>query len=415
MTAKARFAICIFCSLLIFAVIVLFQNRSVHDERQNSTIEEEYHREAPRDWRQNINEEYRLRAEQIVASMDRSTLAAQVLLTSVDGMDRVHESIKQLLVNVPPGGIILYSFNMSFTMDLTCNFIEELTHCIADVSVPPFIAADQEGGRVMRFREEIILPAPLSYWEQLVETNKAVLPKIIRNGEFPAVMEAAFSVIENDAAVAGRDLRNIGVTWNLAPVAETLTAQNRPVLVDRSYGPYPAFVSGAASAFVRGMHGAGVAGTLKHFPGNSAEDPHLGQAVLDVSEKELEMNLETFAETIHRENPAAVMLSHVIIPVWDTKPSSLSPHAVKRLRDMGFAGIITADDYSMTAIDTPVEVCAVEALTAGVDMIMVWPRNLIKTHREILKAIDTGSLSEERVREAAERIVYQKIRYGLIR
>ncbi|MCL1813991.1 MAG: glycoside hydrolase family 3 protein [Treponema sp.] len=415
LTGKARFAIYFFCSLLIIAVIVLVQKRNAHDGRQNSAIEEEYHREAPRDWRQNINEEYRLRAEQIVASMDRSTLAAQVLLASVEGRDSVPEMTRQLLSQIPVGGIIFYGHNRSSTVEQTKSFIEELTLCIAGISVPPFIAVDQEGGRVMRFREGIILPAPLSYWEKLLETNRAVLLNTNRYEEFQAAMEAVFVAIENDAAAAGRELRNTGVTWNLAPVAETLMAQNQGVLKDRSYGPYPVFVAGAASAFIRGMHSGGVAGTLKHFPGNSAEDPHLDQAVLDVSEKELEKLMDTFAETIYRENPAAVMLSHVIIPLWDSKPCSLSPIAVKRLRDMGFTGIIMADDYFMAAVETPVDICAVEALAVGVDMIIVWPQYLIKAHNAILKAIDTETLTEARIREAAERIVYQKIRYDIMR
>ena len=415
MTGKARFAIYFFCGLLVIVIgVLLFQNHNANDQLQNSTIEE-YHHLPTQDWRQNINEEYRLRAEQIVASMDRSTLAAQVLLASVEGRDSVPEITKQLLTDVPAGGIILFGYNMSSTVELTSNFIEELNNYITGISVPPFIAADQEGGRVMRFREKMALPPPLSYWEKLLETNRTVLPRIIRNGEFPATMEAAFLTIENDAAVAGRELRRIGVTLNLAPVAETLTAQNQSVLKDRSYGPYPAFVSGAASAFVRGMHGAGVACTLKHFPGNSADDPHKGKSILNISKKELETYMETFTETIHRENPAAVMLSHVIIPQWDTKPSSLSPHAVQRLRDMGFAGIIMVDDYLMPAVGVPLEVCIVEALAAGVDMIIVWPHDLIKIHQVILEALNTGTLAESRVREAAERIVYQKFRYELIR
>ena len=316
MTGKVRFFVFFFCGLFIIAAgIVLVQSR---DARRQDTDKEH---QAAENQGQNINEEYRLRAERIAASMDRSTLAAQVLLAAVDGRDRVPETTRQLLTKVPAGGIILYGYNMSSTIELTCSFIEELTQCVADLSVPPFIAADQEGGRVQRFQEKFALPPPLSYWEKVAKAYPSVLQRNIRKEGFQAAMEAAFLAIESDAEAAGRELRQNGITLNLAPVAETLTKKNRGVLGDRSYGPNQAFVVGAASAFVRGMQSGGVACTLKHFPGNSAEDPHRSKAVLNVSEKELEALMETFAETIHREDPAAVMLSHVIIPLWDTKPS----------------------------------------------------------------------------------------------
>ena len=412
MTSKARFAVYFFCCLLVIAAaLAVVHNQNTHKNQ----AETENNQQAGQGQKQIIDDAYRLRAEQIAASMDLNTLAAQVLLASVEGRDSLHETTRAFLLQVPPGGIILYGYNMSSTLELTRNYIKELTLCIADVSVPPFIASDQEGGRVLRFQEKAALPPPLSYWEKLPEADRSFWQINFRGGEFLAAMEGIFLLIENDAAAAGRELRQSGITLNLAPVTETLTARNRNVLRDRSYGPNPAFVAGAASAFVRGMQGGGVAAALKHFPGNSADDPHKSKAVLNVSNRELEKLMGTFAETIRRENPAAVMLSHVIIPQWDTKPCSLSPHAVQQLRDMGFMGIITADDYTMAAVDVPVEVCAVEALAAGVDLIMVWPRDLVKTHQAIMEAINTGHLSESKVREAVGRVVYQKIRFELIR
>ncbi|MCL1815814.1 MAG: glycoside hydrolase family 3 protein [Treponema sp.] len=368
-----------------------------------------------------IDAEYRRQAVSLAASLEINTLAAQVLLTAVDGRDAVSQKTRELLAKVPAGGIMLFSHNMGVDPEKTGIFIAELFRCITAVSLPPFMAADQEGGSVQRFRGKAALPPPLSYWEKLPENNRGVSPHNTRSNTrnsgspLPAAMEAAFDAIEKDAAGAGRELRRIGITLNLAPVTEVLTTENQPFLKNRSYSPDPVFVSRAAAAFVRGMQSAGVASTLKHFPGNSAADPHRSRSVLTLSGAELEKLLEPFNELIRREDPAVVMLSHVIVPSWDTKPSSLSLRAVRRLRGMGFTGIIMADDFSMAAAGSPVEICAVEALAAGVDMIMAWPGDLLKIHQAILTALDTGKLSERRLREAAERIIYQKIRYGLIR
>jgi beta-N-acetylhexosaminidase len=162
------------------------------------------------------------------------------------------------------------------------------------------------------------------------------------------------------------------------------------------------------------MEEARIAATIKHFPGNSGIDPHYHMAVLDIPAAELEMKIEPFRELIRRESPAAVMVSHVVVPSWDTISLTRSPIAVGRIRDMGFTGIIMADCFAMVATGAPPEIAVVEAVAAGVDMVMTWPNNIQKTYKAILNALEAGTLSEERVREAAERVIYQKIRYGIV-
>jgi beta-N-acetylhexosaminidase len=76
-----------------------------------------------------------------------------------------------------------------------------------------------------------------------------------------------------------------------------------------------------------------------------------------------------------------------------------------------------ADDFSMaaaTASGFSPEAAAVKSLGAGADMVMAWPGNLRQIHGAILAAVQRGDLSRERLREAAERIIYEKIRLGLL-
>jgi beta-glucosidase-like glycosyl hydrolase len=47
-------------------------------------------------------------------------------------------------------------------------------------------------------------------------------------------------------------------------------------------------------------------------------------------------------------------------------------------------------------------------------MIMTWPGDLRKVHEALLSAVEAGKLPEKRIREAAEHIIYQKLRYGLL-
>jgi beta-N-acetylhexosaminidase len=83
--------------------------------------------------------------------------------------------------------------------------------------------------------------------------------------------------------------------------------------------------------------------------------------------------------------------------------------------ELGFRGIILADDFSMGAAASiePGE-AVVRALIAGVDMVMTWPMNIGEIHRAILRALETGRLSRERLLESATRIIAEKIRLGLV-
>jgi beta-N-acetylhexosaminidase len=270
--------------------------------------------------------------------------------------------------------------------------------------IPPLMAVDHEGGVVHRFGAGVgRLPAPLSYWEAARGQG----------------WEAALEALEREARISGEELRSLGITWNLAPVAEVLTAENRPFLDDRSYGPDGEFVERAAAAFIRGMEGAGIGCVVKHFPGNSGADPHQGEAVLDVSREVLDRMAEPMAALIRSPvSPGALMVSHVRVPARDRERiASLSPAVIRDwLRgELGFNGIVLADDFSMGAAASlsPGE-AAVAALNAGADMVMTWPMNLITVHAAILEALRDGRLPRERLVEAAERIIREKIRLGLI-
>ena len=63
-----------------------------------------------------------------------------------------------------------------------------------------------------------------------------------------------------------------GITLNLAPVVDLAVNPTNPIIaaVDRSYGADPDVVISQAAAFIEGHHAAGVACTLKHFPGHGS-------------------------------------------------------------------------------------------------------------------------------------------------
>jgi beta-N-acetylhexosaminidase len=167
------------------------------------------------------------------------------------------------------------------------------------------------------------------------------------------------------------------------------------------------------------MERAGIACVVKHFPGNGA-DPHEGPVSLPYGPGELERLADPFRELLGKTRPAGVMVSHALVPALDPdRISSLSARIIGGgLReDLGFDGLVVAEEFSLGAVKArglSSAAAAVEALNAGVDLVMVWPFQISAIHRAILEALDRGALSRERLEEAAGRIIYAKFKLGLM-
>jgi beta-N-acetylhexosaminidase len=348
--------------------------------------------------------QYSEEAARIAASLDDNALAAQVLLTGIEGKAALSPAMWRLLERIPAGGIMLFKYNLdSPKEDVKALLSETIDIVAAKNGIPPFMAVDHEGGLVHRFGDDVErLPSAYSFWE-LAQTQG-----------IPAALAKADAHYRRSA----REIRELGITMVLGPVAETLDVDNRIFLESRSYGPSRYFVEMMASAFVRGMDAAGVASVVKHFPGNTAVDPHSGVSSIRAGRSVLDEMAKPFAGIIRGLAPGAIMISHVMVPALDPRRNaSLSSIVIQDwLRgELGFEGIVVADDFSMGAIGaSSPQAAGIEALNAGVDMIMVWPKDLSATHAAILEALRNGRLPRERLLEAAGRVIAGKLRYALM-
>ncbi|MDR0597778.1 MAG: glycoside hydrolase family 3 protein [Treponema sp.] len=352
----------------------------------------------------------RSRAEALAASLDDSRLAGQVLLTGLDGNGTLPAAMEALLRNISPGGVMLFRMNLAMGRGSVAPFLKTLSglaavSVVGAATIPPFLAADHEGGAVHRFAAGVErLPPPLSYWELAQKSGR----------------EFALKKIEEDAARSGAEIRGLGINLNLAPVAEILNDKNHAFLGDRSYGPDAAFVMDASAAFVRGMAAAGLPCVAKHFPGNSAEDPHSAAPVLTDDRETLDKSVLPLARLIDQDLAAGIMVSHAVVEAWDAGVNASRSRPVVSVwlrQNLGFSGMVLGDDFSMGAIAATglsEEDAVIEALNAGVDMVMAWPRSLGRLHRAILGALKEGRLARERLEEAAARILHTKLRWGLL-
>jgi beta-N-acetylhexosaminidase len=341
----------------------------------------------------------RERAVRLAAALDDRLLAAQVIISGVDGRGALTRDMRTLLTECPAGGIILFRYNLDTETDAIQNLIAEGASLIASLTrngdegetvrpgIPPFVAADHEGGAVNRFNAGVAaLPAALAYWELAQKKGR----------------EQAIAQVEADSFRAGAEIRALGINLNLAPVAEHLTGDNRDFLKDRSYGPDPSFAAEAAAAFIRGMGRAGLLCSVKHFPGSAGPDPHRFPSILTGDRAALDELAAPFISLVRGGQVQALVAAHTLVPAVDREHvASLSAPVLDGwLRfELGFTGLIISDDFSMAA---------------GADMVLVWPPDVRRTHRTILAALDEGRLSRDRLREAAARIIFEKIRMGLI-
>jgi beta-N-acetylhexosaminidase len=345
---------------------------------------------------------FRAAAERIVAGMTERELAGQVLMTGVDGNTALSAQMKRLLHEYPVGALILFGYNIAPDAQSITGFLADCQNSAA--GMPLFIAVDHEGGLVQRFGDTIErIPAPAEFWRLAEEQGVA----------------KTLQELEETVYRSAQAIRCLGITLNLAPVAEIVNAENSRFLETRSFGPDPLFTQQAVSTFVRSMKRAGVACAVKHFPGNSGSDPHKARSVLQQTKEELSEMVSAFTVLIRTEKPAAIMLSHIVVSAVDPlHNASLSPQVVQWLRDeLGFSGIILADDFSMAAVaETGIgfEEALIAGLNAGVDMMMTWPSLLAQSHTAIMNALKDGTLQRSRLEEAVFRIVREKATLGLL-
>jgi beta-N-acetylhexosaminidase len=262
--------------------------------------------------------------------------------------------------------------------------------------VPLLIGTDQEYGAVTRITSGIVqLPSALA----------------LGAAADPALTRRAW-------AAAGADLAALGLNAVFAPVADVIgdaAGVRGGAIGSRSYGSDPAAVAVQVDAAVRGMHDAGLATTIKHFPGHghTTTDSHTELPLLTQGAAELDSaDLPPFVSGI-RAGTDLVMSGHLEVPaIHPGVPASLSARVlVDLLRErLGFTGVVISDALRMAPLAkwSPGEV-AVRALLAGNDVLLE-PPDVAAAQRGLLTALRSGRLPRARLVEAVTRILTMKLR-----
>ena len=244
---------------------------------------------------------------------------------------------------------------------------------------------------------------------------------------FPRLMAFGAAGDERLAQEAGRvtgeEARALGVHVNFAPVVDVNNNPRNPVINTRSYGEDPQLVARLASAYIRGLQGAGVSATLKHFPGHGDTDvdSHLGLPIIKHPRARLDqMELVPFRAGF-AAGADAVMTAHIELPELDPTPktpTTLSGPIIQGLlrKDLGFDGLIYTDSMGMAgvaAMYTPGE-AAVRAVKAGNDVVLHSPDDEA-AFSAVVAAVKAGEIPEQQVTASAQRILRAKAGAGLHR
>jgi beta-N-acetylhexosaminidase len=265
-----------------------------------------------------------------------------------------------------------------------------------------WIATDQEGGPVSRLSSPLARSASLA---ELVVAHPDVSGRV--------------AAVQALAARHGRELADVGVTVNFAPVVDLnhriVNPDDRLSRIhERAISTDPAIVTEVARHYCAALHQAGVHCTLKHFPGLGRvfEDTHREGADLTVSVSELAATDWVPFRALMQEPGTFTMLSHVRLTALDReRPVSSSQPVVAGLMrgEWQHDGILVTDDFCMAAaydLRGGLASASVGALNAGVDLILVSydPDQFYPVMYALLKAHAEGRLRQDVLASSARRL-----------
>ncbi len=242
--------------------------------------------------------------------------------------------------------------------------------------------------------------------------------------EFPHALALAQSeypdAVYQAALTIGLEMKDIGLDWNFAPVADVNSDRENPIINIRAFGETQERVAHYSALFAQGLRDAGIIATGKHFPGHgqTKTDSHLALPVLQISLQHFEqIELPPFKHLIAHHIPT-IMTGHLAVPSVAKSlganeseqllPATLSPFLTQQLlrSQLGFDGVVVVDSMEMAGVKKlcPNDADAAElAIRAGNDIILMSPDSEL-VYTTLLDRATNDSVLAERIFESAKRV-----------
>ena len=346
--------------------------------------------------------------ESIIGNLDMEEKVAQLFIvtpeqiTGMQTVTRAGDTTKDALTQYPVGGLIYFSQNFE-DPDQTKEMLANTKQYITDAcGIEPFLATDEEGGRVVRLAEH----------EGFEIENVGPMESIGKEGETKGSDDAY-----NAGATIGGYMSELGFNLDFAPVADVLTDKSNEVIGDRSFGSDPELVAKLSWQYASGLQDNGITACFKHFPGHGSvkDDTHEMSVAQNKTLDELyESDLIPFQNAVTNE-ASMIMAAHISCPniSSDNMPASLSHRMLTEIlrEEVGYQGIIITDSFLMEAVTKVYPdggEAAVAAINAGADIVLM-PADFHEAYNAVLSAASSGEIEEERIDESLRRILKVKL------
>jgi beta-N-acetylhexosaminidase len=347
--------------------------------------------------------------EALLARMSVEEKVGQLFLVFFEGSD-LSPALSEMIMKLHIGGIVLFARSGNIESP------EQLARLIGDAQalaaregagVPLFVAIDQEGGPVSRLTDGF-----------------TVFPSNMAVGATGSADRA-----REMARIMAAEMRAVGINMNLAPVMDVNDNPDNPVIGIRSFGASPELVAQMGAAMIETYQANGILATAKHFPGhgNTAVDSHVGLPVVTGKiERLAAVELAPFRAAI-AAGVGAIMTAHVVAPAIEPTaglPATLSARVLGGLlrEQLGYDGLIVTDSLGMGALGRyeAAEVATL-AFVAGADVLAFGadpghgPDEQRAAYEHLLKQVQQGAVTQERLDESVRRILLAKARLGLLK
>ena len=311
-------------------------------------------------------------------------------------LQAVNATMRGVNEKYPVGGVILYAHNIEDEAQLSA-FIPQ----IRALNGSPLLCIDEEGGRVAR----------------IANNGNFDVEKFESMGAIGATGDAQNAYYCGNTI--GTYLHRYGFDIDFAPVADVNTNPENIVIGARAFSDDPQVAAPMVTGYLQGLKDAGITGCIKHFPGHgdTQADTHYGYAQsLKTWDEMLSCELITFRAGI-QWGTQLIMTAHIAAPgVTGTDiPATMSPLILQdKLRgELGYQNLIITDAMEMGAITLQYTngEAAVGTLLAGADIVL-GPQNFVEAFDAVVKAVEDGVLTEQRIDQSIRRILRLKRQIG---
>lgn len=324
--------------------------------------------------------------EKVFKELDDTAIVAQLIMPAVGRLGQTDETIQSLIKKRMIGGVLMLNGSKTeFTKWI--NNYETINDSVGNL--PFLFSADAE---------------PSLFNRKIAET-----PTVKKANEI-----ASESEVNACAELIAKELNDIGINYNFAPVVDVAT---NATVGYRGFGNNPKNLIPWSNSFIQSIQSHGIIATAKHFPGHGlvSGDTHKSLQTINGELKEI----SNYPDLI-KQGVLSIMVAHIAVQnndKYDTKgmPATTSETIVTKLlrEEYSFQGLIVTDAMNMGGVAS-IPQCEMKAVKAGCDIVLM-PIDAQKAHRDILNQYRKDPEFKKKVDASAQRVIRMKIALGLLK